>query len=64
MRPVEDGELVAGLLAPGGIAVLDDLTPGAAGADPVRDFWLGRSELATAEVLTTPSAAAILAVRR
>ena len=39
----EDGELVAGLLAPGGIAVLDDLTPGFAGPDPVREFWLGRS---------------------
>ena len=32
LRPQEDGELVAGLLAPGGIAVLDDLTPGFAGA--------------------------------
>ena len=31
LRPREDGELVAGLLAPGGIAVLDDLTPGFAG---------------------------------
>ena len=34
LRPQEDGELVAGLLAPGGIAVLDDLTPGYAGSDP------------------------------
>ena len=33
----EDGELVAGMLAPGGIAVLDDLTPGRPGPDPVRD---------------------------
>ena len=40
LRPREDGELVAGLLAPGGIAVLDDLTPGFAGPDPVREFWL------------------------
>lgn len=63
-RPVEDGRLVAGLLAPGGIAVLDDLAPETAGPDPVREFWLGRPELATAEVSTTPSAAAILAVRR
>ena len=38
LRPQEDGELVAGLLAPGGIAVLDDLTPGFAGPDPVREF--------------------------
>ena len=64
LRPREDGELVAGLLAPGGIAVLDDLTPGFAGPDPVREFWLGRPDLAATEVLTTPGTAAILAVRR
>ena len=64
LRPQEDGELVTGLLAPGGIAVLDDLTPGFAGPDPVRDFWLGHPDLAAAEVLTTPDSAAILAVRR
>jgi predicted O-methyltransferase YrrM len=45
LRPREDGELVAGLLAPGGIAVLDDLTPGFAGPDPVREFWLSRPDL-------------------
>ena len=59
--PQEDGELVAGLLAPRGIAVLDDLTPGR--ADAVREFWLGRAEVAAAEILTAPGAAAILAVR-
>lgn len=64
LRPREDGELVVGLLAPGGLAVLDDLTPGVAGHDPIRDFWLGHPELAAAEVLTAPGAAAILAVRR
>jgi len=64
LRPREDGELVAGLLAPGGIAVLDDLTPGHAGPDPVREFWLGRPDLAATEVLTRPESAAILAVRR
>ena len=64
LRPREDGELVLGLLAPGGIAVLDDLTPGFAGLDPVRDFWLGHPDLAATEVLTTPESAAILAVRR
>jgi predicted O-methyltransferase YrrM len=62
LRPREDGELVAGLLAPGGIAVLDDLTPDRAD-DPVREFWLGRTELAAVEILTAPGAAAILAVR-
>ena len=64
LRPEQDGALAAGLLAPGGIAVLDDLTPGRAGPDPVREFWLGRPDLAATEVLTTPAAAAILAVRR
>jgi predicted O-methyltransferase YrrM len=64
LRPREDGELAAGLLAPGGIAVLDDLTPGHAGPDPVRDFWLGHADLAATEILTTPGSAAILAVRR
>ena len=64
LRPREDGELVAGLLAPGGIAVLDDLTPGFAEPDPVREFWLSRPDLAVTEVLTTPESAAILAVRR
>ena len=64
LRPQEDGELVVGLLAPGGIAVLDDLTPGFAGPDPVRKFWLSRPDLAVTELLTTPASAAILAVRR
>ncbi len=64
LRPQEDGELVAGLLAPGGIAILDDLTPGFAEPDPVREFWLGHADLAATEVLTTPESAAILAVRR
>ena len=64
LRPREDGELVAGLLAPGGMAVLDDLTPGFAGSDPVRDFWFGRADLAATEILTTRESAAILAVRR
>ena len=63
-RPQEDGELVVGMLAPGGMAVLDDLTPGRAGPDPLREFWLGHEQLAAAEVLTTPSTSAILAVRQ
>ena len=62
-RPQEDGELVVGLLAPGGIAVLDDLTPGRPGPDPVRDFWLGRPELAAVELLTAPEMSTIVAVR-
>lgn len=64
LRPQEDGELVVGLLAPGGLAVLDDLTPGRSGPDPVREFWLEHTQLAAVELLTTPVTAAILAVRR
>lgn len=63
-RPEEDGELVAGMLVPGGVAVLDDLTPGRPGPDPVREFWLGNPDLAAAEVLATPTTSAILAVRQ
>lgn len=57
------GEDVISLLAPGGIAVIDDLTPGLEG-DPVRAFWLGDPRLAAAEVLTRPDRAAIVAARR
>jgi predicted O-methyltransferase YrrM len=62
-RPDLDGEQVVGLLAPGGTVVLDDLTPGRSGPDPVREFWLEHPRLAAIELLTTPETAAILAVR-
>jgi hypothetical protein len=55
---------VIGLLAPGGTVVLDDLTPGRPGADPVRAFWLEHPRLAAIELLTTPKTALILAVSR
>jgi predicted O-methyltransferase YrrM len=50
------------LLAPGGTAVLDDLTPGRTD-DPVRDLWLGHPDLAAVELLVTPAHAVIVAVR-
>jgi predicted O-methyltransferase YrrM len=62
-HPEVDGEDVVGLLAPGGTVVLDDLTPGRPGPDPVRRFWLGHPDLAATEVLTTQTTAAIVAVR-
>ena len=40
------------MLTPGGVAVLDDLTPGPPGPDPVREFWLGHPDLAATELLT------------
>ena len=63
-HPELDGEEVVGLLAPGATVVMDDLTPGRTGPDPVREFWLNRAELAAIELLTTPETAAILATRR
>jgi predicted O-methyltransferase YrrM len=51
------------LLAPGGTAVLDDLTPGRRGPDQVRELWLGHPDLAAVEVTLGRDEAAILAVR-
>jgi predicted O-methyltransferase YrrM len=51
------------LLEPGGLAVVDDMTPGY-GPDPVRDFFFGRPDLVAVEILTTPQTAALLATRR
>jgi predicted O-methyltransferase YrrM len=53
------------LVAPGGLLVKDDLTPTRPGAeDPVRELLFGHRGLVAAEVLTTPSTSAIVAVRR
>lgn len=61
----EDAARVIDLLAPGGILVKDDLTPGrAVEGDPIRELLLRSPELVAAEILTTPSAAAIVAVKR
>lgn len=57
--------LAVSLLAPGGILVKDDLTPGRQTAgDPVREALLGDERLIAVELLTTPAMAAIIAVRR
>jgi predicted O-methyltransferase YrrM len=53
------------LLAPGGFLVKDDLTPGVrVDGDPVRKFLFHHPELLAVEVQTTPSTAAVIAVRR
>lgn len=62
-RPDLDGEAAVALLTPGATIVLDDLTPGRAGADPVRDFWLAHPSLVATELLVTPESAAIVAVK-
>jgi predicted O-methyltransferase YrrM len=61
-RPDVDGDQVVGLLGPRGVVVLDDLTPGRAGVDPVRTFWLGHPDLAAVELTVSPATAAIVAV--
>ena len=59
-----DWEAILALLSPGGLLVKDDLTPGRpVDGDPVREFLLRDPRLNGAEILTTPSAAAIVAVR-
>jgi predicted O-methyltransferase YrrM len=50
------------LVAPGGLAVADDMTPGY-GPDPVRDLFFDHPGLVTVEILTTPESAALLASR-
>ena len=53
-----------GLVAPGGLLVMDDLTPDRPGPDPVRELWLSNPAVAAVEILTTPATAAIVAARR
>ena len=62
-HPERDGEDVIGLLMPGGTVVMDDLTPGRPGPDPVREFWLRHPHLAAVEVAVSPTMAVIVAVR-
>jgi len=63
-RPYGWEEILA-LVAPGGIVVKDDLTPGRpVEGDDVREFLLRDPRLAAAEILVDPGMAAIVAVRR
>jgi predicted O-methyltransferase YrrM len=62
--PNAASELVVGLLEPGGLLVLDDLTPDRPGFDPVRAWALGHPALVASEVLTTPETAALVVARR
>jgi predicted O-methyltransferase YrrM len=66
----EDAQDAVELLTPGGMAVLDDMTPlhlqdpeMRAQVDPVRRFWLRNSQLRSVEVQVTESMSVILAVR-
>ena len=63
-RPDLDAEDVVGLLAPRGLVVMDDLTPGrAVEGDPVREFWLEHGDLTAIELTLSSAMAAIVAVR-
>jgi predicted O-methyltransferase YrrM len=55
---------VVELLAPGGLLVKDDLTPGRPGPDPVRELLFGHPQLVAVEILTTLETAAVVAARR
>jgi predicted O-methyltransferase YrrM len=58
-------ELAISLLAPGGVLVKDDLTPGGpVDGDALREALLRDDRLVSVEILTSPTAAAIVAVRR
>ena len=64
-----ESEQALGLVAPGGIVLIDDLTPESmwpeewrGQPDSVREFWLGHDGLVAAELMTTPESSAILAV--
>jgi predicted O-methyltransferase YrrM len=54
-------EEIFGLLAPGATAVIDELTPGRTGPDPVRELWLNHPRLAAVELQISPREAVVLA---
>jgi predicted O-methyltransferase YrrM len=62
-RPDLDGEETLGLLAPRGTIIMDDLTPGRTGPDPVREFWLCHERMAAVELAVSPREAVIVGVR-
>jgi predicted O-methyltransferase YrrM len=53
-------EEITGLLTTGGTLVLDDLTPGRAGPDPIRELWLGHPRLAAVELQVSPHEAVLV----
>ncbi len=55
-------ETLAGLLAPGGTLVMDDLTPGRPDPDPIRELWLQHPRMAAAELHVSEREAVIVAV--
>jgi predicted O-methyltransferase YrrM len=60
-EPTRDGPAVVDLLAPGGLLVADDFTPGFAGPDRARAFLFEHPSLVAAEVSASPTMAVIVA---
>jgi predicted O-methyltransferase YrrM len=52
------------LVAPGGLLIKDDMTPGFPGPDSLREWFFGHPDLIATEILTTPESAAIVATTR
>jgi predicted O-methyltransferase YrrM len=53
-------EELVGLLAPGGMLVMDDLTPGYRDPDPVRELWLPHPRIVAVELQISPREAVIV----
>jgi predicted O-methyltransferase YrrM len=56
--------LAVDLLAPGGLLVADDFTPGRQGPDPAREFLFGHPELVATELQVAREMAVIVAAKR
>ena len=61
--PEEVGALALDLLEPGGILLVDDMTPGLEEHDPARRSLFDHTELVATEVLTTRETSVIIASR-
>jgi predicted O-methyltransferase YrrM len=61
--PDEYGDLVLRMLEPGGLLVMDDMTPGRQERDPIREWVRGQPGLLATEVLTSPQASALVIAR-
>jgi len=53
-------EELVGLLAPGGMLMLDDLTPGYGDPDPIRELWLAHPRLVAVELQVSSREAVIV----
>jgi len=61
---IDETPEVVDLLSPGGLLLKDDLTPNRPGPDPVRALLFEQHDLVAAEIITTPTTAAIIAAKR